>query len=106
MGDTSTIADAVRKVSEEFERVHKDEGISVVYTHDSTLEINDSVKVLGGNMLMGIVLVVIILWMALGFRNAILTSVGIPFSILFFAVMINSFFSVILLIQLQYLLSS
>jgi len=91
MGDSASIANAVRKASEEFERVHKDEGISIVYTQDSTLEINDSVRVLGGNMLMGIILVVLILWMALGFRNAVLTSVGIPFSILF-AVMINSFF--------------
>jgi len=90
-GDTSTIARAVREISDGFAKIHADEGISVFYTQDSTLEIEDSIKVLGGNMLMGIILVVIILWMALGFRNAMLTSVGIPFSILF-AVLMNSLF--------------
>jgi len=90
-GDTSTIAEAIRAKADEFGEIHKGEGIQIFYTQDSTLEIEDSISVLGGNMLMGIVLVVIILWMALGFRNAMLTSVGIPFSILF-AVLMNSMF--------------
>lgn len=90
-GDTSTIAGAVRDISEEFGRVHASEGISIHYTQDSTLEIDDSVRVLGGNMIIGIILVVIILWIVLGFRNAMLTSIGIPFSILF-AVLMNSLF--------------
>jgi len=88
-GDSSKIAKIIRKTADEFARVHKSEGISVHYTQDSTLEIDDSIRVLGGNMVMGILMVVLILWAALGFRNALLTSAGIPFSILF-AVLINS----------------
>jgi len=90
-GDTSTIANSIRKISDEFGKVHAVDGISIYYTQDSTLEIDDSVRVLGGNMIMGIALVVVILWVVLGFRNAMLTSVGIPFSILF-AILMNSLF--------------
>lgn len=91
MGDTSTIAKVVREVSDNFGRVHAGEGVKIFYTQDSTLEVDDSIRVLGGNMMMGIVLVVLILWVALGFRNAMLASIGIPFSILF-AVLVNSMF--------------
>jgi HAE1 family hydrophobic/amphiphilic exporter-1 len=90
-GDSSDIANAVRQTADEFERVHENDGVSIFYTMDSTFEIDDSIKVLGGNMLMGIVLVVVVLWLTLGFRNAMLASVGIPFSILF-AVLMNSIF--------------
>ncbi|XOB65688.1 efflux RND transporter permease subunit [Deferribacteres bacterium DY0037] len=90
-GDTGTIAKAVRQEADSFAERHAGEGISVYYTQDSTLEIEDSVHVLGGNMLMGIAFVMVILWLVLGFRNAMLTSVGIPFSILF-AVLMNSLF--------------
>jgi len=90
-GDTSTIAESVREIADEFGEIHKDEGVEIYYTQDSTLEIDDSINVLGGNMLIGILLVMIILWIALGFRNALLTSVSIPFSLLF-AVTLNSMF--------------
>jgi len=90
-GDTSSIAKEIRKLSDEFAQIHADEGVSIYYTQDSTLEIDDSVRVLGGNMVMGIVLVVVILWVVLGFRNSMLTSVGIPFSILFAVLMNHAF---------------
>ena len=90
-GDTSSIAKEIRKLSDEFAQIHADEGVSIYYTQDSTLEIDDSVRVLGGNMIMGIALVVVILWVVLGFRNSMLTSVGIPFSILFAVLMNHAF---------------
>lgn len=90
-GDTSKIAKEIKTLAAEFADIHEDEGINIYFTQDSTLEIDDSVKVLGGNMVMGILLVVVILWVVLGFRNAMLTSVGIPFSILF-AVLMNHMF--------------
>jgi HAE1 family hydrophobic/amphiphilic exporter-1 len=90
-GDASDIASEVKEISSRFGRIHGKEGINIHFTQDSTLEINDSINVLGGNMLMGIILVVIILWVTLGFKNAILTSIGIPFAILF-AIMLNKMF--------------
>ncbi len=61
---------------------HGRDGIHVVLTNDSTFEINDSIKTLGGNLILGMSLVVIILWLTLGFRNAMITAVGIPFTFL------------------------
>ncbi len=77
-----TIAKEVKALSRGFEAAHKKDGLSVVMTYDSTIEINDSVRTLGGNMLLGMGFVTLILWLTLGFRNAMLTAIGIPFSFL------------------------
>ena len=52
------------------------------FGNDSTIEINDSLHTLGGNLMLGMALVLIVLWLTLGLRNAMLTAVGIPFSFL------------------------
>ncbi|MBN2645680.1 MAG: efflux RND transporter permease subunit [Desulfuromonadaceae bacterium] len=72
----------VKKLAADFDRRHQTEGISTVLTYDSTIEIDDSVRTLGGNMVLGMLLVSLILWLTLGFRNALLTAIGIPFSFL------------------------
>lgn len=77
-----TIAEKTKALARRFEADHQRDGLSVVMTYDSTIEINDSVKTLGGNMILGMAFVVLILWGTLGFRNAMLTAVGIPFSFL------------------------
>jgi len=77
-----TIAEKVKEISSVYEKSHQKDGLSVVMTYDSTIEINDSVKILGGNLVLGMVLVTLILWITLGFRNAMLTAIGIPFSFL------------------------
>ena len=77
-----SIAERVKAMARAFEAAHQKDGLSIVMTYDSTIEINDSVKTLGGNMLLGMAFVVVILWITLGFRNAMLTAMGIPFSFL------------------------
>lgn len=77
-----TIAKRAKAVARQFESAHQKDGLSIVMTYDSTIEINDSVNTLGGNMVLGMGFVVIILWITLGFRNAMLTAMGIPFSFL------------------------
>lgn len=81
-GNALSIARQVKEISEKFAEAHKDQGINVVFNKDSTLEIRDSVNTLGGNLLLGMSLVIIILWITLGFRNAMLAGVGVPFSYL------------------------
>ena len=76
------ISAAVKEISKEFEALHKRDGIEVIFTNDSTIEINDSIRTLGGNLLLGMALVLIVLWVSLGFRNAMLTAIGIPFAFL------------------------
>ena len=77
-----TIAEKAKAMAQRFEQTHHRDGLSTVMTFDSTVEINDSVRTLGGNMILGMGFVVLILWLTLGFRNAMLTAIGIPFSFL------------------------
>ncbi len=81
-GNAITIADDVKALAVRFEEAHADEGITIRYTGDSTVEIDDSINTLGGNMLLGMSLIGVVLWLTLGFRNAMLTAIGIPFSFL------------------------
>lgn len=81
-GNAVDISETVKKIGRAFEKTHEKEGIKIVFTNDSTLEINDSVKTLGGNLILGMTLVTILLWLTLGFRNAMLTAIGIPFAFL------------------------
>lgn len=81
-GNAVKISQQVRKISKEFEKLHRQDGIEIIFTNDSTYEINDTVHVLGGNLILGMILVSLILWVSIGFRNALLTAIGIPFSLL------------------------
>jgi HAE1 family hydrophobic/amphiphilic exporter-1 len=81
-GNAIEISAAVKKVAREFEASHARDGIQAVFTNDSTIEINDSLTPWGGNLLLGMGLVTIVLWITLGFRNAMLTAIGIPFAFL------------------------
>ena len=72
----------VKEIAKGFEEQFKDEGITLAFTNDTTIEINESVSTLGGNMISGLILVTLVLWITLGFRNAMLTAIGIPFSFL------------------------
>ncbi len=82
LGNAVTISKQVKKLAKQFEERHRRDGIKAVFTNDSVIEINDSIKTLGGNLLLGMALVIGILWLTLGFRNAIIAAIGIPFSFL------------------------
>jgi multidrug efflux pump subunit AcrB len=81
-GDSIAISDQVRAKTAEFAKIHAKEGLKVVFSNDSAIEINDSINVLSGNLILGLGLVVIVLWLTLGFRNSMLAAIGIPFSFL------------------------
>jgi len=81
-GNAIEISQAVKETAREFESKHARDGIQVIFTNDSTIEINDSLNTLGGNLLLGMGLVTLVLWGTLGFRNAMLTAIGIPFAFL------------------------
>ena len=81
-GNAIDISETVKNVARQFEAKHARDGIQVVFTNDSTIEINDSLNTMGGNLLLGMSLVMIVLWITLGFRNAMLTAIGIPFAFL------------------------
>ena len=81
-GNALFIADRVRDIVDELQQSYAELGITLAVTQDSSTRIEDSIRVLGVNLLLGIILVCTIIWMFMGFRNAALTTVGIPFAFL------------------------
>jgi HAE1 family hydrophobic/amphiphilic exporter-1 len=81
-GNAISIMKQITAVVSEFEKTHIKDDVSIALTNDSTIEIRDSINTLGGSMILGMILVTIVLWITLGFRNAMLTAIGIPFSLL------------------------
>jgi len=76
------IADSVREIITDLTPAYADLGVSLAVTQDSSKKIDDSIRVLGVNLLLGILLVCTIIWLFMGFRNAALITVGIPFAFL------------------------
>ncbi len=81
-GNALFIADKVRKITAELKSVYEKYDITLTVTQDSSIKIEDSVRVLGVNLLLGVTLVCCIIWLFMGFRNAAITTVGIPFAFL------------------------
>jgi HAE1 family hydrophobic/amphiphilic exporter-1 len=76
------IATEVRKIIRDNQDRYRAEGVHLTLTQDSTVKIKDSMRVLGINLLLGIILVSLLIWAVMGLRNAALTTVGIPFAFL------------------------
>ncbi len=81
-GNALDIVNAVEDVLAEYAPLLAKEGVDAVLTQDQRMYIDDALSTLGLNLLAGIILVLIIMWLVMGFRNAMLTTVGIPFSFL------------------------
>ena len=81
-GNALFIAEDVRKILHQVQPIYDELGVMLAATQDSSTKINDSIRVLGINLLLGILLVCSIIWLFMGFRNAALITIGIPFSFL------------------------
>ncbi|MBU0676057.1 MAG: efflux RND transporter permease subunit [Proteobacteria bacterium] len=77
-----TIVKNAREIIEHYQPIFAKEGVRLITTQDSTVRIKDSIRVLGSNLLLGVILVSLLIWYFMGFRNAALTTIGIPFSFL------------------------
>ena len=76
-GSSVAVVDGVRAIVEEAQS-SKASGMQLTLFNDSTVQIASSLSVLSSNALMGLILLVLILWLFLGFRNAFITALGIP----------------------------
>jgi len=81
-GNALDIVAAVEQIVADAEPMLKRESVDVVLTQDQRVYVEDSLRTLGANMVAGIILVMGVIWLVMGFRNAMLTSVGIPFAFL------------------------
>ncbi len=76
-GNSVAVVDAVQDVLEAF-RWELPAGVRIALFNDSSVRIRDSISVLLSNALSGLVLLVVILWLFLGLRNALIAALGIP----------------------------
>ena len=76
-GNSVTVADGVKSIIENLDS-QRYSGINFSVQNDSTIQISDSIGVLLSNALFGLLLLVIILFLFIGLRNALMTAIGIP----------------------------
>ena len=81
-GSALKIVAEIEKIVERFAKRLEREGVEVVLTQDQRIHLDDSITTLGFNLVCGIILVTLSVWLFMGWRNALLTTVGIPFSFL------------------------
>jgi HAE1 family hydrophobic/amphiphilic exporter-1 len=81
-GNALDIGAAVEEVVAGFRAKLDREGVEPIMTQDQRVYVNENISTLGSNLLVGIVLVCGCIWVVMGFRNAMLTTVGVPFSFL------------------------
>ncbi|MFH1501941.1 MAG: efflux RND transporter permease subunit [Candidatus Eisenbacteria bacterium] len=84
-GSVVNVVNDVRDVIGRYEE-RLSEDVSFELRNDTSIEVRDVLSILQRNGLIGIILVAFILFVFIGLRNAILASIGIPFS--FFAAFI------------------
>ena len=80
-GNSLAITDEIKRLAKAFEQRHQ-HLIKVKWTTDSSEQIRDMLSKLTANAWMGFAVVVVLLFMVLGMRNAILAALGIPISFL------------------------
>jgi len=88
-GNIISVMKNVRKKATEFES--RIEGLSIEVRNDGSINVKNSINNLGGNAIQGIILVFIIMWFFMGWRNALFAAWGIPFSVLMTLILMNYF---------------
>ena len=78
-GGSAEIVNEVKRRTGEFEG-NLPPGVQVDFFSDSTIQIRDSLDVLVTNALYGLILVVVLLLVFIGLRNALMAALGIPLS--------------------------
>ncbi|MFH1760137.1 MAG: efflux RND transporter permease subunit, partial [bacterium] len=77
-GNTIKINDQIKKLVKDYKENRAPEAFSYSIFMDTSVQIKDSLLKLQKNAVVGFFLVILILWLFLGFRNAFLTALGIP----------------------------
>ena len=76
-GSSVSVVSGTRALVSQADR-ERPNGITRTLFNDSTVQIAASLSVLVNNVLLGMVILLVILWLFIGFRNALITAVGIP----------------------------
>ncbi|MBD3320848.1 MAG: AcrB/AcrD/AcrF family protein, partial [Chitinivibrionales bacterium] len=76
-GNSIHVVNNARKAVESFSETLP-EGIQIKLSNDNTFFIRDTLSTLGRNSLMGFIVLVLVLLIFIGFRNSMITALGIP----------------------------
>lgn len=76
-GDGVAIIDKTREILGDYQKNTAD-AISLTLINDSTIQIRNSLNVLLNNVVLGLIFLIIILYLFVGFRNGLMTALGIP----------------------------
>jgi multidrug efflux pump subunit AcrB len=79
--NTLELVAEVQRYLEERNRLRSGTGVELVLLDDSTVPTREAIRVMEGNAVVGLGLVLLVTWVFLGSRIAVLTTLGIPFSL-------------------------
>jgi multidrug efflux pump len=80
-GNTIAIVDEVKEIVSEYKKTLPP-GCDIVLTNDSSIQIKDALGKLSLNAMLGICMVITLLYLFLGWRNALFAGLGLPVSLL------------------------
>ena len=89
-GSSTGLVNDVKKVVSEFER-QLPRSVKISVFGDSTIQINKSLEVLTSNAVYGLFLLVVILFIFIGLRNALIVALGIPITFAMTFLLLGSF---------------
>ena len=81
-GSTIQIVDTVRTIAEKYRTHRLPEGAEITLVNDSSVHIRNSLGKLQTNALFGVTLVLLVLYLFMGLRNAIFVAIGLPLTLL------------------------
>ena len=81
-GSTTQIVNTVRTIVEKYRINRLPEGAEISLVNDSSIQIRNSLGKLQYNALFGVLLVLLVLYIFMGLRNAIFVAIGIPLTLL------------------------
>ena len=81
-GSTIRIVDTVRTLVEKYRTTRLPDGVEITLVNDTSIYIRDSLGKLQNNALFGVVLVLLVLYLFMGPRNALFVAIGIPLTLL------------------------
>lgn len=90
-GDILSTVDKVKNVVNEFRESLGNKSITFVTTHDLSLETKSRLNMVYGNILLGLVLVLVVLFVFFNARMAFWVAMGIPFSLAFLWILMPVF---------------
>ena len=88
-GNIIAVMEDVHERAAEFQ--DRIDGLSVEVRNDGSIRVKNSLSTLGNNAMIGILLVFLILWLFIGWRNALFAAWGIPFTFLLSFILMQQF---------------